>query len=42
MSVITKKNPWVFNISTMKITQNIDYIGKLFNKDKCKENELRE
>ncbi|WP_305465411.1 hypothetical protein [Photobacterium leiognathi] len=31
-----------FNISTMKITQNIDYIGKLFNEDKCKENELRE
>ncbi|WP_305811901.1 hypothetical protein [Photobacterium leiognathi] len=31
-----------FNISTMKITQNIDYMGKLFNEDKCKENELRE
>ncbi|MCG3884023.1 hypothetical protein I3271_04905 [Photobacterium leiognathi] len=37
-----EKESMSFNISTMKITQNIDYIGKLFNEDKCKENELRE
>ncbi|WP_305831060.1 hypothetical protein [Photobacterium leiognathi] len=37
-----EKESMGFNISTMKITQNIDYIVKLFNEDKCKENELRE
>ncbi|WP_305462761.1 hypothetical protein [Photobacterium leiognathi] len=37
-----EKESMGFNISTMKITQNIDYIGKLFNEDKCKENEPRE
>ncbi|WP_318451772.1 hypothetical protein [Photobacterium leiognathi] len=31
-----------FNISTMKISQVIDYIENLFNEDKSKENELRE
>ncbi|WP_305839595.1 hypothetical protein [Photobacterium leiognathi] len=37
-----EKESMGFNISTMKITQDIDYMGKLFNEDKCKENELRE
>ncbi|WP_318438559.1 hypothetical protein [Photobacterium leiognathi] len=37
-----EKESMGFNISPMKITQHIDYKGKLFNEDKCKENELRE
>ncbi|WP_318469799.1 hypothetical protein [Photobacterium leiognathi] len=37
-----EKESMGFNISPMKITQHIDYTGKLFNEDKCKENELRE